>query len=216
MRLAALVASALLVSGGPALAAFAANDLNCTVYTPAKPGLLARCDAPFSGPGDAISIELRGAAPNKVNEVRLRFAGHIPGQSFAISAEPVIDLETVGILFMDFNFDGVEDLAVMEFLPAGPNVPYLYFLFDKSAGRFVENEALAAITSPDPRPKQKQIRSHWRASAAVSGTDIFAWRKGELVKVARDAESYEAGECVRMSYRLSAGSLKLTSQGACE
>ncbi len=133
----------LMDASSAAWGAFAANDLSCSVYAPPTPGMLARCTGPFSGPGGTITIELHGTAPNRVTNIRLGFDdGALPDQTIKLKVKPVIDLETVGVLFMDFNSDGVQDLAVMECLPDGANVPYQYFVFDPSSGRFAANASL--------------------------------------------------------------------------
>ena len=143
MRRLALALTLFLGAPSAVWAAFAANDLSCSIYVPQKPGVLARCAGPFSGPGGSITIELHGKAPNRVTTVRLEFAGNaLPTQTIPVTAKPVIDLETVGVLFMDFNSDGVEDLALMECLPAGADVPYRYYVFDPSMGVFAPNARL--------------------------------------------------------------------------
>ncbi|MCP5080118.1 MAG: hypothetical protein GY948_00280 [Alphaproteobacteria bacterium] len=217
MRIAALILAAAIAAPTAAGATFAANDLSCTVYTPAKPGLLATCDGPFKGPGETISIELHGSAPNQVQTIRLKFAdGALPTQDIALKAEPVIDLETVGVLFMDFNFDGLEDLGVMEFLPAGANVPYKFYLFDPAQGKFVENAALSALTSPEVQTKKKQISSHWQDGAARSGHDLYEWIKGTLTLVSRVEQNYSDSGCQAKTYQNEAGKLMLKSEGVCK
>ena len=218
MHRAALALLALLAAPSPAWATFAANDLSCTVYVPKKPGLLARCDGPFKGPGGAITIELHGAAPNKVETVRLKFADSaLPAQAIKLEAEPVIDLETVGVLFMDFNFDGLEELAVMEFLPAGPNVPYRFYLFDEARGKFIANAGLSKLTSPELQPGKKQIASNWRDGAARSGRDLYQWEDGTLVLANRVEQIYSGNSsCTSKTYRREAGKLVLKSRGACK
>lgn len=217
MQRAALALIALLAAPSAASATFAANDLSCTVHAPKQPGLLARCEGPFKGPGGAITIELHGAAPNQVGEVKLKFAETaLPVQTLDLKAEPVIDLETVGVLFMDFNFDGLEDLAVMEFLPAGPNVPYLFFLFDKTQGKFTANASLNALTSPEIQPGTKQIASNWRDGAARSGRDLYEWDNGALVLASRVEQIYSATSCTAKTFHRAGGKLVLKSTGACK
>lgn len=217
MRWAALVLAAALTVPSAGWATFAANDLSCTVHSPVEPGLLARCEGPFKGPGQAITIELHGTAPNQVQTVRLKFVDRVlPTQNIALKAEPVIDLETVGVLFMDFNFDGLEDLAIMEFLPAGPNVPYKAYLFDQVQGRFVENTALSAVTSPEVLGDTRQISSHWRDGAARSGRDLYQWNEDALILVSRVEQNYTASGCQAKTYQNQGGKLVLKSEGACK
>ncbi|NNF80687.1 MAG: hypothetical protein HKN05_21900 [Rhizobiales bacterium] len=217
MRIAALALVAAIAAPTAAWATFAANDLSCTVHAPAQPGLLARCDGPFKGPGETISIELHGTAPNRVQTVRLKFAdGALPTQDIALKAEPIIDLETVGVLFMDFNFDGLEDLGVMEFLPAGANVPYKFYLFDPVRGKFVENAALSAVTSPEVQSEKKQISSHWQDGAARYGHDLYQWMEGTLTLLSRVEQNYTDSGCHSKTYQNEAGGLVLKSKGACK
>lgn len=217
MTRAALVLAALLAMPADAAAAFAANNLSCTIHAPKTPGLLARCEGPFSGPGGAITMELHGTAPNLVDRLKLKFSNQaVPAQELVLKAEPVVDLETVGVLFMDFNFDGMEDLAVMEFLPAGPNVPYLVYLFDPSSKKFRANAALSAIASPEVDEANRMITSSWRDGAARSGRDTYRWQEEELLRVSRTERTYTANGCRLRTYDSKDGKLVLTSEGECK
>lgn len=72
----------------------------------------------------------------------------------------------------DMNYDGNDDFRIVEFLPAGANIPYLYFIYDPATNKFVYNEAYRVITSPE-FPGSPNIQSKWRESAAKSGIDIY-------------------------------------------
>ena len=217
MRSAAVAIAATMALPTAGWATFAANDLSCSIHAPAKPGLLARCEGPFKGPGQSITIELHGAAPNKVQTVRLKFADQaLPTQNIALKARPVIDLETVGVLFMDFNFDGFEDLAVMRFLPAGANVPYQVYLFDPKRGKFLGHEALSAITAPEVLADTKEIVSRWQDGAARSGRDLYRWTNGVLTLQERIEEMRSASDCQAKTYQNQGGNLVLKSKGACK
>ena len=214
---AALVLAVTLAFSASAQATYAANDLSCTIYTPAGPGLLARCDGPFNGPGGTIRLELLGSSPNNVTRVQLSNGenGKL-FQALEVNAKPVVDLETVGVLFMDFNFDGIEDFALMEILPAGPNVPYLYYLYDPKTQRFEYNKALSRITSPEIEREAQQISSSWRNGAANHGKDMYVWQGNELVLVERREDIYQNGNCIRKLYVRKAGNLVVMSKGPCK
>jgi LysM repeat protein len=72
----------------------------------------------------------------------------------------------------DMNYDGNDDFRIVEFLPAGPNIPYLYYLYDQTTKTFVYNESYRKITSPE-FPGNGEIRSQWRESAAKWGIDTY-------------------------------------------
>ncbi len=219
IRIAALTGLALSASVTivpDARAAFATEGLSCTLTQTAK-GTLATCDGSISDDGADISIALRGTAPNNVTEVALtRDNETSPFQIISVEAQPVIDPETVGILFIDMNFDGFRDLAVMEFLPAGANVPYLYYLYDPTTRMYARYQALDEITSPEILKTQKKIRSNWRSSAAEGGEDLWAWQDGQPVLVERIKRRWtKAGHCTAAFYRLRNGKLRQYRKSKC-
>jgi hypothetical protein len=91
---------------------------------------------------------------------------------------------------VDMNFDGYGDVRLIELQPAGPNVPYLNWLFDPASGRFVESRALNAITSPQFDAATREIRSEWRDGPTRYGTDIYVYRQGEPVLVRKESKEY--------------------------
>ena len=72
----------------------------------------------------------------------------------------------------DMNYDGNDDFRIVKFLPAGPNIPYLYYIYDPATRNFVYNKAYEIITSPE-FPGNLEIRSKWRESATKSGIDTY-------------------------------------------
>jgi hypothetical protein len=96
-----------------------------------------------------------------------------------------------GLELLDMNFDGYADIHLVEARPAGPNVPYLNWLYDPASGRFVENRALNAIASPRFDAQKREVRSDWRDGAARYGTDIYVFRDGQPVPVRREANEYK-------------------------
>lgn len=93
---------------------------------------------------------------------------------------------------IDMDFDGIPDIRVIESLPAGPNVPYRNWLYDRGRGRFVASPQLDELTSPVFDLQRQEVRSDWRDGAARYGTDTLAWRQGRLepqTRVVREAGS---------------------------
>jgi hypothetical protein len=91
---------------------------------------------------------------------------------------------------VDMNFDGYGDIRLIELQPAGPNVPYLNWLFDPASGRFVESRALNEITSPQFDAATREIRSEWRDGPTRYGTDIYVYKQGEPVLVRKESKEY--------------------------
>ncbi len=211
-----LALTAGLAQTSDAYAAFATEGLSCTLTQAAK-GTLATCDGSISDDGADISIALKGTAPNSVTQVALTRDGDAaPFQVLVLNAQPAIDPETVGILFIDLNLDGFRDLAVMEFLPAGANVPYLYYLYDPETRLYARHPALDAITSPEILKTQERIRSNWRSGAAEGGEDLWAWKDGEPILVERIKRRWtQAGHCTAAHYRLKNGKLRQYRKSKC-
>lgn len=158
-------------------AANAANDLHCALFQPRGQGILSVCEGPFPGTGGDIVISLVGHAPNVVSEIRLsRTPQTQPFQTLTLEVRPVIDVETVGVLFMDMNFDGYADLGVMRSLADG----YRYFLFKPQTETFVANSQLDAIAWPEFNPERKTIRSYVPESDGRSRYETFIWSHDAL------------------------------------
>lgn len=92
---------------------------------------------------------------------------------------------------LDMNFDGYGDIRLVERRPAGPNVPYLNWLYDPASGRFVENRALNEITSPRFDSASRELRSDWRDNATRYGTDVYTFRDDQLLPLRREAKDYK-------------------------
>jgi hypothetical protein len=100
------------------------------------------------------------------------------------------DGAVLGIL--DMNFDGYQDIRLVELQPAGPNVPYLNWLFDPASGRFQASPALNAIVAPTFDAATREIRSDWRDGPTRYGTDVYVFRDGAPVAVRRELKIYSA------------------------
>ena len=62
----------------------------------------------------------------------------------------------------DMNFDGKAVFRLMKFLPARPNVPFLFWIYNQQNKLFEENKDYREITSPEFNNEKKQIYSTWR------------------------------------------------------
>lgn len=76
------------------------------------------------------------------------------------------------LIVADMNYDGNDDFRILRSVPAGPNLPYLYYIYDAATRLFIYNPGYANITSPE-FPGNNEIRSQWRESAARRGIDTY-------------------------------------------
>ncbi|MFC4729713.1 XAC2610-related protein [Coralloluteibacterium thermophilus] len=91
---------------------------------------------------------------------------------------------------VDMDFDGWPDIAIAQFLPAGPNIPMDAWLYDPATGRFARAPAsLLQVTTPNFDAARRLVWHTWRDGCCRHGVDIFRWRDGELEHVDGD-ESY--------------------------
>ncbi len=93
---------------------------------------------------------------------------------------------------LDMNFDGYGDLRVVEFLPAGPNVPYINWLFDPASAHFVRAMEFDEVLSPQFDSETRRIRSDWRDGATRYGTDVYTVVDGKPALVRREIKEYSA------------------------
>lgn len=96
----------------------------------------------------------------------------------------------------DMNFDGKKDFRLMKFLPAGPNVPFLFWIYNPTNELFEINTDYDDITSPEFDYEKKEINSTWRDGCCKHGRDIYKLINGiptltERFVIGHDSEDKE-------------------------
>jgi hypothetical protein len=208
-------------------AAGTAQELDVAVardYHPAVGSLVFRLlgtpAAAFGEPATVTAIEVRDGDLPAVRQILGPFEARVRLDPYAGASDPY-----GGFFIEDLDFDGFPDLRLeaREATPEGEaealdavdgesapegtssvevNVPFLYWRYDATAGRFVQDEALSAVVSPEVDATERVIRSAWRVDAGDTGTDTWAWQEGELIRVARERRYLrEDGETVTQYYR---------------
>jgi len=100
----------------------------------------------------------------------------------------------------DYNFDGLEDLAVCNGREGGYGGPsYNVFLFDRRRGKFVESRGLSRLTESPylglffPEPKKRRLTAYSKSGCCYHETAVFAVVNDRPVlveKVVEDATSW--------------------------
>jgi LysM repeat protein len=103
------------------------------------------------------------------------------------------------LIIGDMNYDGFDDFRILQSVPAGPNVPYVYFIFDPTPRKFIYSEAYGKITSPE-FPGNSQIVSKWRESAAKWGIDTY--KVATNVPALTQRETWEAINSTQALHRI--------------
>ena len=190
------------------------DGTNCVIFADMFDGELVRCVARRPD-GSTLKISLIGKRPNSVKKIELSINGLPAFQAIDVKAEPTIDSQNIGLLITDMNFDKLLDFAVMESPPAGPNTPYLYFLFNAETGKFDASPLLSRITAPVFDVESSTIISRWRDNAAKSGQDRYIWRNGKPALVERVERTEDGSQCRTNTYSERNGELKLAKSADC-
>jgi len=88
----------------------------------------------------------------------------------------------------DANFDGYDDILLLQFLPAAPNLPYFWWIYNPASKSFVEDTALENITSPQFDSVKHQITSFWRASCCDHGLDTYSYSNGKAILIHQEED----------------------------
>ncbi len=101
-----------------------------------------------------------------------------------------LDLKDSGFVIEDVNFDDYKDIRLMEFMPAGPNVPYIYWLYDVEKKQFVHNKDFAELASPTFDAKTQLITMPWREGAMGTGENIYKVEDNKPVLIKQEVRHY--------------------------
>ena len=210
------LAAVMLVSQ-PAQATFAASGQPCELMAGrGANALLAECSGDMGK--RSTSIKLYGQRPNRVSHIDFTYDDQTaPFQVLKLNVQPLIDRETVAIMFSDFNFDDWPDLAVMRKVPEGPVTRYQYYLYSPPKKKFVPAPAMNDITDPEIDPANRQIRSYWQISPDLSGWNIWKWKGGVPVLTRRVEQRFDkARNCRQTTISYKAGQKTGQSVSACQ
>ena len=109
----------------------------------------------------------------------------------------------------DMNFDGYNDIRLLQFLPAAPNLPYYYWTYNPVTQKFQRQKALEEISSPDFDPKKKLIYSFWRGSCCDHGLSTYQYINGKPTLIEESEVKEEDGKVITTIKRLVNGKMKL-------
>ena len=84
-------------------------------------------------------------------------------------------------LIEDVNFDNKNDIRLLQFLPASPNLSYYFWTYNSKTQKFQQDTSLENIISPSFDSKTKTIYSEWRDSYYRRGGDNYKYKNGKPV-----------------------------------
>jgi len=115
-------------------------------------------------------------------------------------------------LLNDVNFDGLSDFMIVQFEPAGPNIPYYYWIFNNKTQAFQRDTTLEGITSPAFDSPHKLITSFWRSGCCDHGFSNYKYIDGKITLIEETEivdKPDKPGEQIFTKKRLVNGKMKL-------
>lgn len=144
---------------------------------------------PLPNDPDTIDLEM----------IRLLDETGAPAYSVEVPERTLTPKDSNSLVVEDMNYDGYDDFRVVELLPAGANIPYLYYMYDQATDQFVYNEPFRTITSPE-FPGNGEVLSPWNVGAGYWGIDTFILVDGFPALVKR--EEWEVINDTEASHRI--------------
>lgn len=117
------------------------------------------------------------------NRIIVKHNKDVTVQEIAFEETETPDAEKLGLIIEDINFDGFKDIRIQQFLPAGSNIPYYYWLWDKEAAQYIQNKELEEITSPEIDLEHETIKSTARSNAFTYIEREYKFLEGVLTLV---------------------------------
>ena len=87
---------------------------------------------------------------------------------------------------VDANFDGYQDLQLLNDCGATGNCDYDFYLYDPAHGRFVYNKFLSGLGTCDFNAAKKQVWTGWNTSVVDSTSSIYQFRNGRYTEIRRE------------------------------
>ncbi|WP_435165174.1 XAC2610-related protein [Paenibacillus glycanilyticus] len=104
-------------------------------------------------------------------------------QSIPLEATDTWDGMNLGAEVEDMNFDGFLDLRIQSLIPAGPNTPYLYWLWNPKSSLLELNKELEEITATEFDSFTQTIHCFNRDNAAEYSDVYYRYIEGSPVVV---------------------------------
>ena len=166
------------------------------------------CQFRVSDNTPVFTLHFLGRPDNTLGDIEVLQAGKVI-QTFTGHAVDLGMLYPAGldveVRAVDANFDGYQDLELLNDCGATGNCDYDFYLYDRSENKFVFNKFLSGLGTPEFDAAKKQIKTSWNMAAGIWGSSTFEFRNGEYVEIRR----YDSDESGDKTYELKDGKLVL-------
>jgi hypothetical protein len=96
---------------------------------------------------------------------------------------PCYWIEDEFFVIEDMNFDGYNDIRLMQSMGARGNTSYLFWLYNRDKKTFVRDSSLENLSNPQFDPKEKKAYSYWSVGCCEYGSNIYQVVNGKLALV---------------------------------
>jgi|GEM_PF-6159757 hypothetical protein len=134
------------------------------------------------GRAEGKSMEDQTYHANKIELYEANPPGRLL-QSIPLEPTDTREARSLGVIAEDMNFDGYLDLRIQQAVPAGPNIPYLYWLWNPESNVWQANNAMEELTAPEFDPFTQTIHSFNRGNAAEYSDNYYRVINGTPVLV---------------------------------
>lgn len=105
-------------------------------------------------------------------------------QTISVPAEMETPFKGANYFFTkDFNFDGYQDISLLQNWGVTGNKYYFILLFNKTKGKFIYNKVLSSLGSPKLNYSKNEINSFERSGYGNYYYSTFKWIKHNLVLI---------------------------------
>jgi hypothetical protein len=119
---------------------------------------------------------------------------------------------------VDANFDGYNDLPLLNGCGAVGNCSYDFYLYDPATHQFVFNGFLSGLIGPEVHPVDKTVTSFHHMSAGDGSSATYQYRNGQYVLIEQEDTSWDRENDIitKKTYELRHGEMELTKcEGEC-
>jgi hypothetical protein len=150
------------------------------------------CPIRVNDAGPTFMLHFVGRPNNTLGDIEVQQAGKviqtITGHEVDLGALYPAGLD-VEVRAIDANFDGYQDLELLNDCGATGNCDYDFYLYDPTENKFVFNKFLSGLTSPSFDAVKKRVVTMWNTSAADWGSSTYEFRNGRYVEIEREESS---------------------------
>jgi hypothetical protein len=117
---------------------------------------------------------------------------------------------------VDANFDGYKDLQLLNNCGGTGNCAYEFYLYNPATNRFVRNEFLSNLSTPEFHADKKQVTTHSHGSASDWESDTYRYEDGHYSLIRQEISVWDrdSDTVTESTYELRNGKMELVEATA--